>query len=79
MILEELLLHFFYFLKKVFLVGYLSSSEKNLLNFLSEELVRYKIPRSFEFVNEPLRDDAGKARRSAIAQDIITTSQLTHE
>ncbi|MBL8558845.1 MAG: AMP-binding protein [Hyphomonadaceae bacterium] len=30
---------------------------------LAERLVRYKIPRSFEFVNEPLRDDAGKTRR----------------
>jgi len=28
--------------------------------------VRYKIPRSFEFVGEPLRDDAGKVRRSAL-------------
>ncbi len=31
--------------------------------FLAEHLVRYKIPRSFEFVVEDLRDDAGKARR----------------
>ncbi len=31
--------------------------------FLAEHLVRYKIPRSFEFVGEDLRDDAGKARR----------------
>lgn len=34
--------------------------------FLAERLVRYKIPRSFEFVDEPLRDDAGKTRRSAL-------------
>ncbi len=33
---------------------------------LAERLVRYKIPRSFEHVNEPLRDDAGKVRRSAL-------------
>ncbi len=34
---------------------------------LADRLVRYKIPRSFEFVDEPLRDDAGKvaARRPA--------------
>jgi len=31
--------------------------------FLGDHLVRYKIPRSFEFVTEDLRDDAGKARR----------------
>jgi bile acid-coenzyme A ligase len=34
--------------------------------FLGERLVRYKVPRTFEFVGEPLRDDAGKLRRSAL-------------
>ena len=36
-----------------------------LLAFLGERLVRYKVPRTVEIVNEPLRDDAGKvpARR----------------
>ncbi len=38
----------------------------DLLVHLQDRLVRYKIPRSFEFVAEPLRDDAGKARRSAV-------------
>ena len=33
---------------------------------LAERLVRYKIPRTFEFTNEPVRDDAGKVRRSAL-------------
>jgi bile acid-coenzyme A ligase len=33
---------------------------------LGERLVRYKIPRTFEFTDEPLRDDAGKLRRSAL-------------
>lgn len=33
---------------------------------LGERLVRYKIPRDFEFTGEPLRDDAGKIRRSAL-------------
>lgn len=33
---------------------------------LGERLVRYKIPRDFEFTDEPLRDDAGKIRRSAL-------------
>jgi bile acid-coenzyme A ligase len=28
--------------------------------------VRYKVPRSLELVREPLRDDAGKVRRSAL-------------
>jgi bile acid-coenzyme A ligase len=33
---------------------------------LDERLVSYKQPRSYEFVDEPLRDDAGKVRRSAL-------------
>ncbi len=35
---------------------------------LGERLVRYKIPRSFEPVDGPLRDDAGKLRRSALRE-----------
>ena len=37
--------------------------------FLAERLVRYKIPRTFEFVEEPVRDDAGKVRRSALSAE----------
>jgi bile acid-coenzyme A ligase len=37
-----------------------------LRSFLGERLVRHKIPRSFELVDGPLRDDAGKVRRSAL-------------
>ncbi len=40
----------------------------DLRTHLGERLVRYKIPRSFEFVDEPLRDDAGKVRRSALRE-----------
>jgi bile acid-coenzyme A ligase len=40
--------------------------EAELREFLAERLVVYKIPRSFEFVAEALRDDAGKVRRSAL-------------
>lgn len=40
--------------------------ETRLREFLSGQLVRYKTPRTYEFVDEPLRDDAGKARRSAL-------------
>jgi bile acid-coenzyme A ligase len=36
-----------------------------LTAFLAERLVRYKIPRSFEFTDAPVRDDAGKVRRSS--------------
>lgn len=41
-------------------------SAEELQKFLAERLVRYKIPRSFEFVDEPLRDDAGKVRRAQL-------------
>jgi bile acid-coenzyme A ligase len=37
-----------------------------LMAFLAERLVRYKLPRSIEFVDEPLRDEAGKVRRAAL-------------
>ncbi|MCU1427615.1 MAG: baiB [Actinomycetia bacterium] len=37
--------------------------------FLGDRLVRYKVPRSFEFVGEPLRNDAGKLRRSQLRAD----------
>jgi bile acid-coenzyme A ligase len=36
--------------------------------FVAERLVTYKVPRTFELVSEPLRDDAGKVRRSALRQ-----------
>ena len=42
--------------------------EDELRAHLAERLVAYKIPRSFEFVHEPLRDDAGKVRRSALRE-----------
>ncbi|CAN5365772.1 hypothetical protein BH23ACT3_BH23ACT3_15220 [soil metagenome] len=41
-------------------------SADDLMKFAAERLVRYKLPRSVEFVSEPLRDDAGKVRRSAL-------------
>ena len=41
-------------------------TEAELREFLGERLVVYKIPRTFEFVPEALRDDAGKVRRSAL-------------
>ena len=37
-----------------------------LLRFVADELVRYKMPRSVEFVDAPVRDDAGKVRRSQL-------------
>jgi len=43
-------------------------SEAEMREHLAEHLVRYKIPRSFEWVDAPLRDDAGKLRRPALRQ-----------
>lgn len=48
--------------------------ESELLSFLSDRLVRYKVPRSVEFVNFPLRDDAGKTRRSALLAERVAQS-----
>jgi bile acid-coenzyme A ligase len=44
-----------------------------LLAFLADRLVRYKIPRSIEFTDEPLRDDAGKVRRSRLRSERVVT------
>lgn len=41
-------------------------SEAELLEFLAERLATYKLPRSMEFVEEPLRDEAGKLRRAGL-------------
>jgi bile acid-coenzyme A ligase len=45
---------------------------EELLTHLSERLVSYKRPRTFEFVAEPVRDDAGKVRRSALREARIS-------
>ena len=44
-------------------------TEPELREYLNDHLVRYKIPRSIEFVDTPLRDDAGKVRRSALREE----------
>jgi bile acid-coenzyme A ligase len=43
-----------------------------LQTFLNDQLSRYKHPRSHEIVDEPLRDDAGKVRRSALRAERIS-------
>jgi len=42
--------------------------ESDLRCFLEERLVRYKTPRTYEFVEYSLRDDAGKVRRSELRE-----------
>ncbi|OBG92923.1 AMP-dependent synthetase [Mycobacterium sp. E3251] len=49
-----------------------------VLEFLREHLAAYKVPPTpdfVEFVDAPLRDDAGKARRSAVRAEIVARLQ----
>jgi bile acid-coenzyme A ligase len=42
--------------------------EEDLLAFIGGQLARFKLPKSIEFTDEPLRDEAGKVRRAALRQ-----------
>lgn len=46
--------------------------EADLRAYVAQRLVTYKQPRSYEFVAEPLRDDAGKVRRTALREARLT-------
>ena len=46
--------------------------------FLSERITSYKVPRTVEFSDTPLRDDAGKARRSAVRDGVIARQARAH-
>lgn len=48
-------------------------SRDELLAFIGERVVRYKIPRSIEYSDQPLRDDAGKVRRAALRAERLPT------
>lgn len=50
-------------------------SVDDLLAFAAERLVSYKLPRSVEFTEEPLRDEAGKARRSRLREERIAAME----
>jgi len=49
--------------------------DKAVAAFVAERLSDYKVPRSVEFVDTPLRDDAGKARRTAVRAEVIARLQ----
>jgi bile acid-coenzyme A ligase len=49
-------------------------TEDELLNFLRTRVAAWKLPRSFEFVDRPLRDDSGKVRRPEIAARVAGIS-----
>ncbi len=50
-----------------------SIGEEELLEHLRSRLVVYKLPRTFEFVDVPLRDEAGKVRRSELRAQRLPT------
>jgi bile acid-coenzyme A ligase len=43
----------------------------DLQEFLTDRIARYKIPESYEFTEDYLRDDAGKVRRSALRDERV--------
>jgi bile acid-coenzyme A ligase len=45
--------------------------EDAVIAFLTDRIASYKVPRTVEFSDTPLRDDAGKARRSAVRDEVI--------
>ncbi len=49
-------------------------SQADLLAFLAERLTKYKLPRTIEFVDEPLRDEAGKVRRADLRAQRLSAS-----
>ena len=49
---------------------------------MADHLVTYKCPSTYEFVDEPVRDEAGKVRRSLLAEErqrhlSVTVADLT--
>lgn len=50
-------------------------TEAALREHLASRLVTYKQPRSYEFVDENIRDDAGKVRRSQLREERIAASK----
>ena len=43
----------------------------DLQEFLMDRIARYKVPESYEFTDDYLRDDAGKVRRSALRNERV--------
>jgi bile acid-coenzyme A ligase len=53
--------------------------EQDLRSWLTERLVRSKVPRTFELAATPIRDDAGKVRRSALREARLAPAQVLTE
>jgi len=43
--------------------------------FVADRVAGYKVPKTVEIVDRPLRDEAGKARRTAVRDEIIARGQ----
>ena len=52
--------------------------EAAVIEFLADRIAGYKLPRAVEFTDTPLRDDAGKARRSAVRDEVIARRARAH-
>jgi bile acid-coenzyme A ligase len=50
--------------------------EQTVQEFLRDHIAGYKVPATVEFVDMPLRDDAGKARRSAVRAEVMARLRL---
>ena len=50
--------------------------EQTVQAFLRDRIAGYKVPATVEFVDKPLRDDAGKARRSAVRKEVMARLRL---
>jgi bile acid-coenzyme A ligase len=51
--------------------------ERALVTFVRERLALYKTPRTYEFTDDPLRDDAGKVRRSQLREERVENGHGT--
>ncbi len=51
-------------------------SDDELRDHLGERLASYKLPRTFERVTTPLRDEAGKVRRSGLRAERLTATPM---
>ena len=54
-------------------------TEAELREHLRELLVPYKQPRTYEFVAENIRDDAGKVRRTQLRDERIARMKATEK
>ena len=54
-------------------------TEEALRDHLRTLLVAYKQPRTYEFVSDNIRDDAGKVRRTQLRDERIARMKATEE